>query len=141
MKKFTVTDLKTERAELAAQQELLLESLMAQGDHPAEIEKKQIMATASSLFRKRANYISRCLPNLAEDATYFDKMQEYVVQHPGSHPDGICRDAAQFSRFFRSRKFESKLQPTFDHIFIFFRNFLSPALLLNKVLDHKAVDK
>ena len=140
MKKITLTDLKTERAELAAQQELLLESLMAQGDHPPEIERKQILATASSLLRKRANYISRCLPNLEKDATYFDKMKEYVVRYPGSHPDGICRDAVQFRRFCRARKFENKLQPAFDHIFVFFRNFLSPALLFNKVPDHKAVD-
>jgi hypothetical protein len=139
MKKITHTGLRAERAELAAQQELLLESLMAQGEHPSEIDKKQVTATASSLIRKRANYISRCLPDLEKDDPYFDKMKEYVVLYPGSHPGGICRDAAQFRRFCRERKFENKLQPAFDHVFIFFRDFLSPALLFKKVPDHKAV--
>ncbi len=59
MKKTTPIDLKAERAELAAQQELLLESLLAQGEPPVAIDRKQIMATASSLFRKRARYIYR----------------------------------------------------------------------------------
>jgi hypothetical protein len=140
MKKHIQIEHEVERAELAAQQELFLASLMAQGEPPVDIDRNQVFATASSLFRKRARYISRCLPDLANDAIYFDKMREYVVQYPGSHPDGVCRDAAQFQRFCRTSKDWKKSQPAFDHIFVLFRNFLSPALLFKKVSDQKAVE-
>jgi hypothetical protein len=140
MNKNATTRLKVERAELAAQQELLLASLMDQGEPPAEIDRKQVTATATTLFRKRASYISRCLPKLADDAMYFDKMREYVVQYPGSHPDGICRDAAQFHRFCKTFKNEDKLQPAFDHFFVFFRNLMSPGFLFKGVSEHESVE-
>jgi hypothetical protein len=73
------TTLETERAELAAQQELLLASLMAQGKPPADIDEAQIKATASSLLRKRARCISRHLPAIANDRTYCGKIKEYVA--------------------------------------------------------------
>jgi uncharacterized short protein YbdD (DUF466 family) len=140
MKKIMPTSLKPERAELAAQQELLLASLMDRGEPPSEIQREQIIATANSLFRKRARYISRCLPKLADDANYLDKMKEYVVHFPGSHPGGVCRDANQFHRFCRSVQNEAKQQPTFDHVVVFLRNFLSPVFLFNHVPEQKSVE-
>jgi hypothetical protein len=67
-------------------------------------------------------------------------MREYVARYPGSHPDGVCGDAAQFRRFCKSLKDQSKLKPAFDHIFVFLRNFLSPPFLVEKISAQKIVD-
>jgi hypothetical protein len=73
------TTLETERAELAAQQELLLASLLAKGEPPADIDEAQIMANASSLLRRRARCISRSFPVFANDQSYCGKIKEVVA--------------------------------------------------------------
>ncbi len=96
--------LDSERAELASQQELLLAALLEEGVPPPAMSQTQVLVTANSLFRKRSRYIARCIPDMAMDELYVQKMREYTAKFPGSHPDGICRDAAAFLTFCNNKK-------------------------------------
>ena len=92
------------RAELAEQEEQLIQALVANGAVPPAVS--HVASASNSLLLKRARGIARAHPEvLAHSAdSFITQMSEYAALHPGSHPAGICADAAEFKRFIRARQ-------------------------------------
>ena len=94
------------RAELAEQEEQLIQALVANGAVPPAVSASHVASASHSLLLKRARGIARAHPEvLAHCAeSFMELMSEYAVLHPGSHPGGICADAAGFKRFVRTHQ-------------------------------------
>lgn len=99
------------RAELAALETQLINSLLGLAPAPIEVDSKQVEICGLSLKRKRARSLARFEEGLDTTcSTIKPEMENYFRAHPGPHPSGPHADFKQYKKFLSGRVYRQTIE-------------------------------